>query len=158
MKDTPESLAARLEKEGEKTAAFLKELSTPDWDAAVYSEGAAWPVKEIISHIVESERDLPRLFRRIVIEGQGVPDDFDLDRYNESKVNKVGERSPEELTKMFKKRRAETVAFVAGFSEDDLSKIGKHPFLGDTEVVEMIKLMYIHIKLHTRDIKRALNK
>lgn len=158
MTDTPETLAARLEKEGERTAAFFQELSASDWDAAVYSEGAAWPVREIISHIVEAEHDLPRLFKRIVDAGEGVPDDFDLDRYNESKVNKAGERSPQEITALFVKRRTETVAIITSFTEGDLQKTGKHPYLGEAEVVEMVKLMYLHVKLHMRDIRRALKE
>lgn len=156
MADTPEALAARLEKEGERTAAFLRELDPQTWGEQVYSEGASWQVQEIVSHIVESEAELPRLFRNIIKTGEGVPDDFDLNRYNESKVRKAGGRTKEELVETFRQRRAETVEFVAGLSEADLRKTGRHPFLGQTEVVEMIRLMYLHINLHIRDIRRMM--
>lgn len=156
MTDTPESLAARLQKEGERTVAFLQELDPKYWEAQVYSDGASWQVQEIVAHFVESENSLPLLFKNIIKDGKGVPDDFDLDRYNESKVNKIESRSREELVELFRLRRGETVAFVAGLSEADLQKTGKHPFLGHTEVVEMIRLMHLHIKLHIRDIRRII--
>jgi len=87
-----------------------------------------------------------------------VGDEFDLDYYNESKVVKAGEISPQVLLNTFTERRKETVKFVTDLAEEDLMKIGSHPFLGHTEIVEMVKLMYIHVQLHIRDVRNVIKE
>ena len=47
------------------------------------------------------------------------------------------------LIEIFAERRAETVKFVANLSEEDLQKMGKHPSLGEVNLFEMIKMMYL---------------
>jgi hypothetical protein len=45
-------------------------------------------------------------------------------------------------------------AFVAGLSEADLQKTGRHPFLGETSLAEMIKMVYRHNQIHYRDLRK----
>jgi len=156
MQITPQSLAQRLEKEGHKTIDFFRQLTPEQWSLQVYSDGAAWTVHDLFVHFFESENSVPRLVRGILEGGPGVSDDFDLDRYNESHVSKLVGLTPSELLERFAQQRAETVAFVSGLNQTDLEKTGRHPFLGIAPVGEMLKLMYLHLQLHLRDIKRVL--
>lgn len=156
MVDTAKSLAERLEKEGQKNLSFFQQLTSEDWEKQIYSDGAEWTVREMFSHVVESERSLPALFKNIQSGGSGVSDDFDLKRYNERAVEKTGDLPYADLLKMFAERRAETVKFVASLSEEDLQKMGRHSSLGEKKLDEMIKMMYLHVKVHVRDIKRLL--
>ena len=71
-------------------------------------------------------------------------------------VAKLKHKTRDELLAEFKQLRAFTVEMVSGFQAGDLEKQGRHPFLGVTTVEEMLKLMYLHLQLHTRDVKRAL--
>ena len=48
--------------------------------------------------------------------------------------------------------------FVTGLAEEDLLKIGSHPFLGNAEIAEMVKLMYIHVQLHIRDVRNVIKE
>ncbi len=158
MVKTSESLAERLEREGKKNLLFFEKLSPEDWEKQVYSDGAAWSVRDMFTHVVETEQTLPRLFQGIISGGGGVGDEFDFDYYNESKVVKAGEISPQDLLNTFAARRKETVKFVTDLSEEDLLKIGSHPFLGHAEIAEMVKLMYIHVQLHIRDVRNVIKE
>ncbi len=156
MSDTAKSLAERLEKQSQNEFSFLQQMASEDWEKQIYSEGAEWTVRAVFSHIVASERSLPALFKNILEGGSGVPDDFDLNRYNERAVEKTGDLPYADLLKMFAERRAQTVKFVASLSDEDLQKMGRHSSLGENTLNEMIKMMYLHVKVHVRDIKRLL--
>jgi hypothetical protein len=40
--------------------------------------------------------------------------------------------------------------------DEELEIQGRHPFLGETVIREMVKMLYLHHQLHYRDMKRAL--
>ena len=117
--------------------------------------GEDLPMEILDEHKRPKKVDL-KASRIIVAGGAGVPDDFDLDRYNESKVRKVGERSFEELLDAFAAFRGETIDLVATLSLADLDKVGRHPFLGLAPVEDILKLMYRHAQIHQRDIRRYI--
>lgn len=47
-------------------------------------------------------------------------------------------------------------ALVASFTEEDLQKQGRHPFLGLTTLAEMVKMVYRHNQIHLRDLRKSL--
>ena len=153
---TPESVAQRLEKEGAKNLEFFEDLTPEDWQLSLYADGACWTVHELFAHFVETEGSIAKLISAIVGGAVGVSEDFDIDRWNASMVAKLKHKTRDELLAEFKQLRAFTVEMVSGFQAGDLEKQGRHPFLGVTTVEEMLKLMYLHLQLHTRDVKRAL--
>jgi hypothetical protein len=157
MSDRAAKLADRLTKEGEKTKDFFSKISQEILGESLYSEGASWTVNQVIVHLVETEDSLKRLFQFIVEGGEGVPQDFDLNRYNERAVEKLEGLSIEELANMFIERRKIMVEFVQGLSDEDLDKEGFHPFLGQAPVKEMIRLFYLHAQIHMRDIRKFLD-
>ena len=46
------------------------------------------------------------------------------------------------------------VKLVAGLTEDDLDKRGRHPALGDVALEDFVKMVYRHAKIHMRDMSR----
>ncbi|MFZ5877959.1 MAG: DinB family protein [Chloroflexota bacterium] len=156
MSETAE-LAEKLKSEGERMTVFFSALSGEQWGAEVYTEGAAWTIRNVLAHYVTSERGLVKLFEQIRQGGGGSPDDFSIDRYNASQQEKTKEHSPAELLEQYKSVRAESVAWVQGLKDEELEITGRHPFLGQTSLREMIKMLYLHNQLHLRDVKRALN-
>lgn len=110
----------------------------------------------MLSHFVTSERGLVRLFERIRTTGEGAMDDFSIDRYNASQQEKTKDLSPAELLEQYKQVRADSVQWVSGLKDEELEIKGRHPFLGETVIREMIKMLYLHNQLHYRDVKRAL--
>lgn len=149
-------LAEKLKAEGERMTQFFSELSDDQWMNEVYTEGASWSIRNVLSHFVTSERGLIKLFERIRTSGEGASDDFSIDRYNAAQQEKTKDLSPADLLEQYKQVRAEAVAWVSGLKDEELDIKGRHPFLGETIIREMIKMLYLHNQLHYRDVKRAL--
>ena len=149
-------LTEKLKTEGERMQAFFSELTDEQWANEVYTEGETWSIRNVLSHFVTSERGLVRLFERIRTTGEGATDDFSIDRYNASQQEKTKDLSPAELLEQYKQVRADSVQWVSGLKDEELEIKGRHPFLGETVIREMIKMLYLHNQLHYRDVKRAL--
>jgi len=149
-------LANKLKSEGERFVAFFGGLSDTQWQMDVYTEDSLWTVRNVLAHFVTSERGLLKLFEEIRLGGAGTADDFSIDRYNARQQEKSQELTPVELLEQYKAVRAKAVAWVTGLQESELEIMGRHPFLGQTTLREMIKMLYIHNQTHYRDLKQAL--
>jgi uncharacterized damage-inducible protein DinB len=149
-------LAEKLKTEGERMAAFFAELTNEQWESEVYTEGTTWSIRNVLAHYVTSERGLVRLFERIRTTGEGAADDFSIDRYNASQQEKTKDLAPADLLEQYKQVRSESINWVNGLRDEELDIKGRHPFLGETIIREMIKMLYLHNQLHYRDVKRAL--
>jgi len=153
---SPVWLAERLKKEGEKVVTYFSALTDEQWKTEVYTEGDTWTIRNVLAHFVTSERGLLMLFERICQGGPGSPDDFSIDLYNARQQEKTREMTPQELLKQFVGVRANAVEWVSGLSNDDLVKEGRHPFLGQVQLVEMIKMLYLHNQIHFRDFRKLV--
>jgi hypothetical protein len=149
-------LADKLKTEGEKFSRIFSEFTDNQWQTEVYTEGETWTICNVLSHFVTSERGLVKLFEQIRQGGSGAADDFSIDRFNASQQEKTKDLSVAELLEKYKSTRAETIAWVSGLKESDLEITGRHPFLGETTLREMIKMLYLHNQIHYRDLKKAL--
>lgn len=158
MSEASERLVRRLQDEGEKTLAFFKAIDPQAWQLQVYSEGANWTVYQVLVHFVSAEQQVSLLVRHIADGGPGVPEDFDLDAYNERQVGKREAQGVAELLSEFAELRRQTVEMVSGFTDADLAREGRHPFLGIAPISDIIKLMYRHNQIHQRDLRRALSQ
>jgi hypothetical protein len=131
-------------------------LNESQWQQEVYTEGEMWTIRNVLSHFVTSERGLVKLFEQIRQGGAGAADDFSIDRYNASQQAKTKDLSPVELLEQYKEVRANSVTWVSGLKDEELEIKGRHPFLGETVLREMVKMLYIHNQLHYRDLKKSL--
>jgi hypothetical protein len=148
-------LADKLKSEGEKISTIFSELTQNQWQQQVYTEGTTWTVRSVLAHLVTSERGLVKLFEQIRTGGTGSPDDFSIDRYNAAMQERTRELPPQELLEQYKQVRAATVEWVSRLHEEELEITGRHPFLGQTVLREMIKMIYIHNLTHYRDMKKV---
>jgi len=151
-------LAEKLNAEGEKMAIIFSNFQAEQWSQEVYTEGTTWTIRHVLAHFVTSERGLVKLFEQIRQGGAGSSDDFSIDRYNAAMQERTRELSPQELLEQYRQVRANTVAWISGLQASDLDITGRHPFLGQTQLREMIKMLYIHNLTHYRDIKKGLKK
>ncbi len=149
-------LAEKLKSEGEKFVTFFSGLTDEQWASEVYTEGEAWTLRNVLSHFVTSERGLVKLFERIRTTGEGASEDFSIDRYNTAQQQKMKDFTSAELLEQYKEVRADSVKWVSGLKDEELEIKGRHPFLGETVIREMIKMLYIHNQTHYRDVKRAM--
>lgn len=149
-------LAAKLRDEGNKLADFLSGLGEQEWKVEVYAEGATWTVRSILAHLMTAERSFLAMFERIRQGGPGVSQDFSVDRYNARQQEQTKELEPQSLLTAFRSTRQDMILLVQGLSALELENRGRHPFLGDTTLREMVKMVYIHNQTHYRDVRRAL--
>ena len=149
-------LAEKLKKEGDKITGFFEGLDERQWSTEVYTENAVWTIRNILAHLMTAERAFVKLFENILKGGEGVSEDFIIDRYNARQQEKTKDLSTAELLEQYKMERYEMIKFVSRIDDSDLEKIGRHPFLGQTTLREMVKMIYIHNQVHYRDIKKTL--
>ena len=154
MSETSE-LAQKLKSEGEKVEAFFGGLTDDQWKKEVYTEGSVWTIRNILSHLMTSERAFVKLFENIRQGGPGATEDFVVDRFNASQQEKTKELTSAELLDQYKTVRARMIEWVSGISDSDLEKTGRHPFLGVATLREMLKMVYIHNQTHYRDLRRV---
>jgi hypothetical protein len=149
-------LADKLRSEGEKIISVFSGLGDEQWGQEVYTEGATWTIRNVLAHFVTSERGLVKLFEQIRQGGAGSSDDFSIDRYNAAMQERTKELSPHDLLEQYRQVRTNTVAWISGLQESDLDIAGRHPFIGQTQLREMLKMLYIHNLTHYRDMKKVL--
>jgi uncharacterized damage-inducible protein DinB len=151
-------LADKLKQEGERIVKYFESLRDEQWSIEIYTEDTVWTIRNILAHLMTSERAFVKLFESIRQGGVGVTDDFVIDRYNARQQEKTKEFGTQELLQRFKSIREEMVVWVLHIGDSDLEKTGRHPFLGQTTLREMIKMVYLHNQIHYRDIKKALSQ
>ena len=152
----PEKLARRLEKEGAKVIEYFNALTDEQWRVEVYTEGQTWTIRHVLAHFVTSERGLLRLFKSILEGGLGASDDFSIDYYNARQQEKTKDMTPQELLEQYANVRADSVKWVSHLSAEDLKIEGRHPFLGQVHLDEMLKMLYLHNQIHFRDFRKLL--
>jgi DinB family protein len=149
-------LAEKLKSEGEKFISIFSGLTDNQWHQEVYTEGATWTIRNVLSHFVTSERGLLKLFEQIRQGGAGAADDFSIDRYNAAMQERTKEATPQQLLEQYQEVRANAIQWVSGLKESELEITGRHPFLGQTAIRDMIKMLYIHNLNHYRDMKKVI--
>lgn len=148
----------RLQDDGAKTAAFFEGLSNPSWFMQVYTTGSNWSVRDVLAHFLSAEISFEELVTNVVAGGSGAPRDLDINEFNEREIPKLDHLNPPELLERYQIARQRTINLVQGLRGDDLRKIGFHPWFGEVQVAEMLKLVYRHNMIHFRDIRRALRQ
>ena len=156
MEESPSFLANRLTVEGNKVFILFEDLTPAQWNQIIYTENATWTIRSVLAHFVTAERGFLELFRNMLEGGSGVGPDFDIDRFNASQQEKTKTLSSDELLLNFKLTRKEMIAFVSGLKDGDLLLTGRHPFLGQTSLAEMIKMIYRHNQIHIRDMRKYI--
>ena len=149
-------LRQRLSVEGDKTAAFFAGLAPEMWEAAVYTTGPGWHVRQVLAHFVSAERSYLDYMRDTVAGGPGVPRDFDIDAFNAVQVEALSGRMPAQLLEAFRAVRRQTCEFVQTLQPLDLDRIGYHPWFGEESLRFLLKLIYRHPMLHVRDVRLAM--
>lgn len=156
MSDTTEYLTNRLIKERQKSLDYFAGLSPGDWEHTIYTEGSCWTVHQVLAHFVAAEEGFHKLILDILEGGNGSPMDFDLDAYNERKVNGFKDVLPSKLMGRFFDVREGTIKLVSEMDNLDLTKKGRHPFLGVSSLADIIKLIYRHNQIHIREVRKIL--
>lgn len=151
------NLLKRLREEGEKTTALFANLTADQWHLTLYAEGHTWHARDLLAHLFSTERNIQNLVRHVLAGGPGAPEDFDIDAFNHAEVTRLHNHPAADLLAAFASARADTVTLIETLAETDLDRRGRHPFLGETTLDEILKLLYRHTMLHGRDLRKALD-
>jgi hypothetical protein len=147
-----------LAQQGEATVKLFEGLAADQWTTLVYSEDAAWDARSLLSHFVSAEHSLLKLFQGIAAGGPGSPEDFDLDRYNQSRIAKLADKTPDELIEDFRVARAAMIDWVKGLTDADLEKRGRHAAYGVDRLEVFLEAVYTHNLNHESDLRAALEE
>ncbi len=154
--DRKEAITRKLTETREQWLRVLNGLSAEQWEAPAYSEGSEWRVADTLRHVADSERGMTALMAQIKDGGEGVPADFDLNRWNQRVVTKLGDKDPQELLDGMAENRANLFAFIDSLEEADWDKKGRHASLKIMTIEEVCHLIADHEADHLAAIKEAL--
>ncbi len=88
--------------------------------------------------------------------GSGVPEDFDLARWNSRTVSKMTDFSPDELSQQLARNRQRLFDLIDDLSDEDMSIRGRHASLRVMSIKEILELIANHERGHTQDIRAAI--
>jgi hypothetical protein len=151
-----QNIVDKLIEEGQKTELYFSSLAEPEWGIRVYLDEMEWQVKDVLAHFISAEKSFLVLFDNIKILGQGTPEDFSIDKFNNSQVKKMKDLSYADLLVLFHETRNQTGKWVNDLSDEDMEKAGRHPAMGEAKLKDMIKMIYLHNQMHLRDLRSAI--
>jgi hypothetical protein len=156
MTEKTDHLVQRLTRNGQITYDFFSTLQPDDWTRKVYAEGIEWTVRTIFAHLVETEGSLLRLYQLVAQGHPGVSEDFDVNRWNAGKMDRMAELQPADLLPMYRERRDATIEWVKTLDDETLAREGRQASVGVQPLELLIKVFYIHNRDHIEDIQTAL--
>ena len=146
----------RLRDEGEKLIRTFADLSPGQWSLTIYSDGMAWSLKDLLAHLSSAERAFLFYGRDILNGGEGAPEGFDINAFNNREVAGLRDRTVAQLIADLRAVRQETIDLVGQIADEDFARTGRHPFFGQMSIDDMFKLIYRHNMMHLRDVRRAI--
>lgn len=153
-----DSIRNTMQSNNAASLAILKSLTAEQWQSPVPSESdAPWVAKDVLIHLALSEGGHVGQITRVATGEDGVPADFDLNRYNRRSVQKNAEKSVAELLKDLEDNFGKLVAKLDEVSEADLDKQGRHA-RGDVLTVEGFFLRCSEHRLeHAQELQKAVS-
>ena len=156
MKSELTHIQTRLSIEGHKTTTFFTALTPADWEQPVYTTGSRWRVKQVLAHFISAERAYQYYIKDVLAGGSGAPSDLDINAFNDSEAPAISVAPKDELIALFSQVRQETLDLTASITDQDLYRMGFHPWFGEKELSWYLKLLYRHNLMHLQDVRKAL--
>ena len=153
MDDNNKKLIEKLSKDQQKVYDLFSSLNECEWNMEVYVN---WKVRDILAHFISAEKAFLELFESIRLSSGELPNDFSIDDYNNSEIEKYKNIRPNDLIKDFMNTRNKTIDWVRQVKADELDLIGRHPAMGYTKLREMIRMICLHNQIHIRDVSAIL--
>lgn len=151
-----EVIRRRLHDSRQALLGLVQEMDEAQWTHPVYSHDARWTALDVLRHLTWAESGMTRLMKLIREGNEGVPPDFDLDRYNKSGVRKLKEKSATELLSQMEENRRQLLDLIQDLDESEWHKQGRHGSLRIMTIEEICQQCADHERQHTQDIRQAL--
>ena len=127
------------------------------WDTPVYTEGAAWTVRQLAIHLMISDKGQTTTAMGIARGEDPVPADFDLERYNRRSVEKRADAGLDDVRASLATSFAEREAWLDTLDDAALDKHGRHGSGRILTVAQIMQVMADHERDHANDIAKVLN-
>lgn len=164
MEDDVRAVISQLDRHRTRFIVFCRELTGEELDRPV--PGSTWLVRDFIAHLATIDGPVTQMFRRFQGDaaappGGGPGERFDVDRWNDRRVEEQRGRSVRELFAAAEPVRAECRQVLAAFTPEQLTKTMN--FGGDSKrpatkirVVDYLRSWCKHDPIHVADMLRAL--
>lgn len=157
MLDQKESLRQYLIESRAALLDCFHSLSPEQWQTVVFSEENQWTAADILRHLVSAQRGMASQITQIQSGGTGVPDDFDLARWNARSVQKTQEKTVSQLLTELETGQADVLSVLDTMQKDDLEKKGRHGSGRILSIAEIFHLIGSHERTHAQDIQQVLH-
>jgi hypothetical protein len=94
--------------------------------------------------------------QNIVAGKGGVPDDFDLNRYNDALNKKMENLNTEQIKTMWEENRKDLIDFLDDLKSTDFDKSGRHPVGRIFTIYEYFEIIVGHVLKHIEEIEKSL--
>lgn len=158
ISEREEIVRAKLAASRAKTLALADSMTDEDWNRPAYAEDedSDWRMIDILRHVADSERGMTALIVQIKDGGEGVPVDFDLNRWNQRAVSKLQEKSAGDLIAAMSVNRDNLLALIDSLKPSDWDKKGRHASLKVMTIEEVCHLIADHEEAHAESIQLGL--
>lgn len=153
-----ETLVEKLTRGISKSLETFRSVEPDLWDQPIFDDPGAWNLKDLLAHYIYSEEHLLKIAQDIASGGEGSPEGMDIDAFNERELEKLRQRSLDELLNDLNNVRKALLGWVRELEEHELDRVGMHPVLGASSVENVINSIYAHQLLHMREITPNLRK
>ena len=136
--------------------ALMDSLNEDQLNRKVKDKSAGWTAIEIFRHLANSERGLTKQMQSIVAGKGGVPNDFDLNRYNDVSNKKMQELNTDQIKAMWQENREELIKFLDELKPGDFDKSGRHPVGRIFNIYGYFEIIVGHILKHMEQIELGL--
>lgn len=159
MSERKASIREHMQRQHAESWPVLNDLSDADLAQPVYSEEATgWTVRDVLGHLADSERGILGQVQRLIAGEVTVPEDFDLDRWNQSAVRKRAEVEVDQLLQDIENAYQDALTFLEDLEDQTLDLRGRHA-RGDTLSAEgFFRRMANHRARHATDIRESLQR
>lgn len=158
MKDTrKETVVKELSATREAFFDLARQLEESDWTQPIYTHGETWTAGDVLRHLTDAESGMLGTMRNILQGGGGVPEDFDVNRWNRSRVARAKDKTPAELLAQMEENRADLLAFVDELAPENLDEEGRHASLRIMTIEEILHQIADHERQHMADLRQALD-
>ena len=151
-----QAIKEKLAKNRLQLRTLLIRLTEAQWQTEVYHAEEPWTAVQLVRHLVDAERGITANMQRIRQGGEGVPADFDLARWNRSRVRKMAGIAPKALLAEMAQNRADLLAFIDSLNDEDWEKKGRHGSLEILTIEQLLHRIADHEAEHAADIAEAV--
>ncbi|MBE2200398.1 MAG: DinB family protein [Anaerolinea sp.] len=153
-----QALLMQLQTTRQELMALLAGCTETMWGTAVYAETSDWTLTDLLRHLTGAESSMTKLMALIRDGGEGVPEDFDLNRWNARVVQKSQEKTVPNLLAEMAHNRASLLSFIESLSDDDWDKKGRHGSGQILSIAQICQLIADHETSHMQDIRAILGE